>query len=132
MAVRLRTRLVLLVEDERAVRELVAEVLRDEGYVVQEARDGVEAIAALDDLVSRPDLACVVLLDMMLPRATGLDVLRYRAGQGLAVPVIAVSANNQMLAEARRLGATTTMSKPFELEELLALIKSCSQEGHGE
>ncbi len=58
---------VLVVEDDPAIREFVVEALRDEGYPVQVARDGHEAIAALQEGSPPPDRLCLVLLDMMLP-----------------------------------------------------------------
>src|SRR4051812_25431451 len=56
---------VLVVEDEPAVREMVADFLRDEGYTVEEARDGAEAIRSLDNHCEQSDHLCAVLLDMM-------------------------------------------------------------------
>src|SRR5256885_5945283 len=82
---------VLLVEDEPPVRELVAELLREEGYEVREARDGVEAIRTLDESLLPSGRACLILLDMMLPRVDGVGVLRHLAERGAHVPVVAMS-----------------------------------------
>jgi CheY-like chemotaxis protein len=62
---------VLLVEDDSTLREVVAELLRLEGYAVEEAQDGAEAVRALQEHQPPPDYYCGVLLDMMLPQVSG-------------------------------------------------------------
>ena len=69
--------LALVVDDEESVRELLAEVLWQEGYSTVEARDGQQAIEILDELILPSEIPCVVLLDMMLPRVSGLGVLDH-------------------------------------------------------
>ena len=113
---------VLVVEDEPAVRELVADFLRDEGYEVEEARDGAEAIHRLDWHHRRADHLCAVLLDMMLPRVDGVGVLRHLATVGADVPVVAMSASRQHLTAALAAGARTTVPKPFDLDWLLSAM----------
>jgi two-component system, OmpR family, response regulator MprA len=113
---------VLLVEDEPAVRDLVADFLREEGYEVEEVRDGAEAIRSLDTHHHRADHLCAVLLDMMLPRVDGVGVLRYLATMGDEVPVVAMSASREHLKSALAAGARTTVPKPFDLDRLLAAM----------
>jgi CheY-like chemotaxis protein len=72
----MRSRTVLVVEDEAPIREILTCALSDRGYEVQEARDGLQAIRALDEQHADGDRPCIVLLDMMLPRVNGLEVLR--------------------------------------------------------
>jgi CheY-like chemotaxis protein len=116
---------VLVVEDEPAVRELVTEVLRDEGYEVAEARDGAEAIRVLEQRRS-PTRFCAVVLDMMLPRMDGVSVLRRLRDRGADVPVVAMSASSAHLALAEAAGARTTVAKPFDVDLLLgAVLSSC-------
>jgi CheY-like chemotaxis protein len=110
------------VEDEPAVRELVADLLRDEGYEVEEARDGAEAIRRLDSHHRRGDHLCAVLLDMMLPRVNGIGVLRHLAEVDDAVPVVAMSASREHLAAAVAAGARTAVAKPFDLDRLLSAM----------
>src|SRR5690348_13551485 len=105
--------IVLVVEDEPAVREFVADFLRDEGYEVEEVRDGAEAIHALERHQRRHDHLCAVLLDMMLPRVDGVGVLRHLATAGTEVPVVAMSASREHLAAALAEGAQTAVAKPF-------------------
>lgn len=111
---------ILYVEDDAGIRRVFAEVLREEGYTVHEAADGVEAIAALD--AAAPGTYCLLLLDMMLPRVAGDGVLAHVQRQGSALPVIAMSASTDHLRLARANGALVALAKPVELDELLALI----------
>ncbi len=115
---------VLIVEDEPSIRELVADVLCNEGYPVLEAQDGLQAIHALERHRTRVG---VVLLDMMLPHVDGVGVLRYLAERGANVPVVAMSASAQELAKATPAGAQTTLPKPFDLDRLLDTVaRYCS------
>ena len=83
---------IILVEDTPMVRCFLVDLLRDEGYEVVEARDGVEAIELLDDGAASAGV-CLMVLDMNLPQVDGLGVLRYLAERGRAIPVIAMSAD---------------------------------------
>ena len=108
---------VLVVEDEPLLRDLVAEVLRDEGYAVVTAGDGREAIDALER--ERPQL---VLMDVMMPTLDGRAAYRaMRARPDLpAVPVVLMSA----AVGPERLDPTISafLPKPFDLDDLLALV----------
>ena len=114
---------VLLVEDDSGIRELVAELLQGEGYSVLEAEDGAEAIDRLVQLRAMGQLPSAIILDMMLPRVSGVEVLRYLQGLGLSTPVIAMSANREELAKAEAAGAQATLAKPFGLSQLLGILK---------
>jgi len=126
----MRRHTVLLVEDEPAVRELAALVLRDEGYDVVEARDGLEALQVIDEQVPLSDHAAVVLLDLMLPKVSGLQVLeRLQQTKDAAPPVVAMSASSVHLSQAAMAGADATLAKPFDLGSLLDVIaRYCSPE----
>ena len=113
---------VLVVEDDPAIREVVVEALGDEGYPVRVARDGAEAITALREGSPPPDRLCLVLLDMMLPKANGVDVLRALTDLGGYVPVVAMSADRARLSEARAAGAQVTVTKPFDLDRLIDIV----------
>jgi two-component system response regulator MprA len=112
---------ILLVEDDAAIRAVVADLLRDEGYTVTEAADGAAAIDALERNDRIGSIALVVL-DMNLPHVDGLGVLRHIAGKGLFVPVIAMSAAMSNLAAAQASGARDALLKPFELERFLDVV----------
>ncbi|HEY7061962.1 MAG TPA: response regulator [Chloroflexota bacterium] len=114
---------ILVVEDEAPVRELLAFVLRDEGHEVVEARDGQEAIRLLDSYAEPAAHVCLVLLDMMLPRVGGVQVLQHLAARGLYVPVIAMSASRRHLQEAEASGAQAVLPKPFELDAVIAAVE---------
>jgi CheY-like chemotaxis protein len=110
------------------VRELTADVLRDEGYDVVEARDGLEALQLIDEHVPLSDHAAVVLLDLMLPKVSGLQVLaRLQQTEDAAPPVVAMSASTTHLNQAAMAGADATLAKPFDLTTLLDTIaRYCS------
>jgi len=113
---------ILVVEDDPGVRELVALYLADEGFPVEEACDGAEAIAALERHQPTPDYYSLMLLDMMLPAVDGLGVLRYLADDGPRLPVVAMSADHERLVRAVAAGADATIAKPFDLDRLLGVI----------
>lgn len=114
----------LVVEDDRAIRELVAERLRAEGYTVEEAEDGLGAIRALETHRPPPLHYGAVLPDLMLPKASGLEVLaRLRRELGDYVPVVAMSASSLALEVALDAGAVAAVAKPFDIEDLLSTFE---------
>ena len=113
---------ILLVEDDAAVRGLVGDVLRDEGYAVIEIPDGSKAIAALQAHCPPPRSLSLVILDMMLPGADGVSVLGALADLGDYVPVIAMSADRGQLTRAMKAGARSTVAKPFDLDQFLTVV----------
>lgn len=111
-------KLVLVVDDEYAIADLLAELLGDEGYRVITASDGAHALRAVAN--ETPDCA---LIDLMMPRMNGIELIKaMQADPRLAeVPVILMSAamRSHYLAE---LGISGVLQKPFTLPELLSLI----------
>ena len=110
---------ILIAEDEAPIANLIRSALEDAGYHCTWASDGT---AAADLLDSTPfDL---VLLDIMLPKADGYEVLEYC--KGLEVPVIFLTAKGtvQDRVKGLRLGAEDYITKPFELMELLARVET--------
>ncbi len=112
---------ILLVEDQPSLRGLTADLLRDEGYRVVEARDGVEAIQVLDRQQPATRFS-LILLDVMLPVVDGLGVLDHLTALGASPPVVAMSASPSRLAAAQAAGAQATIPKPFDLDELLDVV----------
>ena len=111
---------VLVVDDEREIREAVAEVLADEGYEVLDAGDGAEALSKL-----RAFHPSVVLLDLMMP---GMNGWEFREAQQhdpdlSGIPVIVLSA----LGKAAGIDAAGYIRKPFELDELLTAVRTHAQ-----
>lgn len=111
---------VLVVEDDAALRETVAEILADAGYAVSSAGNGREALA--EAAVRHPDL---ILLDLMMPTMNGWQ---FRAAQqklpGLAaVPVIVMSACSDLEGESDLGAVAASFSKPFDVAALLEGIR---------
>jgi two-component system, OmpR family, response regulator len=111
---------VLVVDDEPAIRELLSLALGYEGFDVRTAADAAAAVAAAREF--RPD---AVLLDVMLPDGTGLEVLGRMRADAPALPVMFVTARD---AAADRVAGLTAggddyLSKPFSLEDLLARLR---------
>jgi CheY-like chemotaxis protein len=112
---------ILVVEDDDDIREVVEEVLSAEGYRVDVAKDGLDALDKLDG-AARPPL---ILLDMMMPRMDGETFLRaLRDKPALAdAPVVVISGNAAVRDQARALRVDACLVKPFELDELLGVIR---------
>jgi CheY-like chemotaxis protein len=110
---------ILLVDDDEDIRAVLALVLAAAGHQVEQARDGVDALARLRRVV--PDL---MLLDMMMPRMDGEELLRtVRRDRRLAdVPVVLLSGHQSAREKAAELGADGCLVKPIELEDLVATI----------
>src|SRR5690242_17759372 len=112
---------VLVVEDDQQIRKVVVDALRSEGYGVEEVTDGAAAVHRLDQAV---DGICMVVLDMNLPYVDGAQILQHRALGSGTLPIIAMSANPNLLAAARQAEAWETLDKPFGIADLLAAVES--------
>ena len=114
-----RPKRVLVVEDDPAVRTIVTEVCRREGYDVVEAATGRAGVEAAQS--QNPDL---VLLDWVLPDISGLDVCREMRRQGVAAPVIMVTARSSKVdvVVGLEVGADDYLTKPFDSRELAARL----------
>jgi DNA-binding response OmpR family regulator len=115
---------VLVVEDEASIRDLIEEVLEEAGFSVVAVADGAAAIRVLEMRRDPAQHFCVVFLDLMLPRVSGLDVLQWLRVHAQLVPVVAMSASRQHLAQAILAGARVAVAKPFEIDELISLVAS--------
>jgi DNA-binding response OmpR family regulator len=113
---------VLIVEDEEKISRLLQLELSYEGYEVEIAANGREA---LEKASSRA--WDVILMDVMLPEITGIEVLRRLRKVDLTTPVIMLTARNSTPDKVNGLdqGANDYITKPFEIEELLARIRAC-------
>src|SRR6478672_7601030 len=111
---------ILVVDDEKTLRDTLEYNLRREGYRVHTAADGNEAIRIAYD--ERPDL---IILDIMLPGASGFDVCRAVRKQ-LTVPILMLSAREEEIDKVLglELGADDYLTKPFGLRELLARVRA--------
>jgi DNA-binding response OmpR family regulator len=114
---------VLVVEDDTAIRDLLADVLQEEGYVVESVEDGAEALERLHAPASPTPRYCVVVLDNRLPTVSGLDVLRQLQQRDATPPVIWVSAHAEEFAEAIDAGAAVAVTKPFDIDLLAGAVR---------
>jgi two-component system response regulator MprA len=112
---------ILVVDDDRAVRESLRRSLSFNGYTVDLAEDGVEALEAITN--ERPD---AVILDVMMPRLDGLEVCRQLRSTGDDLPILVLTARDSVSERVAGLdaGADDYLPKPFALEELLARLRA--------
>ena len=113
---------ILVVDDERAVRESLERALDLEGYEVELAADGEAALDRLDAVVP----ADAVILDVLMPGIDGLEVCRRLRARGDAVPVLMLTARAEVDSRVAGLdaGADDYLAKPFALAELLARLRA--------
>jgi len=113
-------RTILVVDDEPTLREALVEALETEGFRVVSAADGREALARFR--AERPDL---ILLDLMLPELSGIEVCRIIRAES-AVPIVMLTAKDSELDKVvgLELGADDYVTKPFSLRELTARIRA--------
>ena len=112
-----------MVDDERAVRESLRRALELEGYEIELAADGREALTVLGDEEPQPD---AVILDVLMPGVDGLEVCRSLRKAGNHVPVLMLTARDEVENRVAGLdaGADDYVTKPFALEELLARVRA--------
>jgi two-component system, OmpR family, response regulator MprA len=118
---------ILVVDDERAVRDSLRRALELQGYEVELAVDGAEALARLNTN-GHPD---AVVLDILMPGIDGLEVCRRIRRAGNAVPVLMLTARDAVgdRVEGLDAGADDYLVKPFALEELLARVRALLRRG---
>jgi DNA-binding response OmpR family regulator len=110
---------VLVVDDDPAIREALDRALRLEGFEVSTGDDGEAALASVEE--RPPD---VMVLDVMMPGLTGVEVVRRLRADGYELPICVLSARDELAdrVEGLRAGADDYLVKPFELEELVARL----------
>jgi two-component system response regulator MprA len=113
---------ILVVDDERAVRESLRRALELEGYEIELAADGSEALYRLEG-DAEPD---AMILDVLMPGVDGLEVCRRLRGRGSKLPVLMLTARTQVedRVEGLDAGADDYVTKPFALDELLARVRA--------
>ncbi len=118
---------ILVVDDDPPIRRMLDRTLAAEGYRIETAGDGGEALAAVER--SAPDL---VVLDVAMPGLDGLAVCRRIRGKGLATPVLLLTARDEVGERVAGLdaGADDYLVKPFATEELLARVRALLRRGH--
>lgn len=115
---------ILLVDDDARFRKIIAKTLSTAGYDVVEARNGSDGIAAARH--SRPAL---VITDLVMPEKEGIETIRELRREHPGLPIIAMSgytvSSNFYLQAATKLGADTSLAKPFGSDELLTAVRGC-------
>jgi two-component system chemotaxis response regulator CheY len=121
---------VLVADDDQAIRETIELVLKDAGHSVLQAADGAEAL----EMLRTSDQRMVVLLDQLMPRMDGINVLRAVAGDrklAHAHGYVLVSGVSHVLSEDERVILTQAhagvLPKPFDLDELLEVVDQTAQ-----
>jgi CheY-like chemotaxis protein len=115
---------ILVVDDEKPIRDLIRQTLEGVGHTVVEAPDGLVALQ-----VFRANPAALVITDILMPEQEGLGFIRELRQEFPAVKVIALSGGSvkigfDVLDVAKRFGAVTALEKPFQLAELLRAVEA--------
>jgi DNA-binding response OmpR family regulator len=108
---------ILVVENELRTRQLIAYLLREEGYEVDEADDGVSALRILEQKV-----VDLIICDVVMPRLNAFDVLEYIKSRSLSSSIILITGHPYLLTE-KGLGDLTCFMKPFNMYDLLHKVK---------
>jgi len=118
---------ILIVDDEQELRQRLREALRNQRYLVETARNGVEA---LDKIVDN-DSFDLIILDIMMPGRDGLSVLKELRKESINTPVLMLTALSDLDNRVRGLdqGADDYLAKPFSMSELLARIRAMLRRG---
>jgi two-component system, chemotaxis family, chemotaxis protein CheY len=110
-------RLILIVDDDPAIRSTVSEILDMEGYPVQTAANGQEALSKVR--ATRPWL---IILDMRMPIMDGWAFARTLQEEGIKIPILVMTAAQNARRWAEEIGANAYIPKPFDLDELLNAV----------
>jgi len=121
------SRHVLVVDDDRAVRESLRRSLEFNGYQVSLANDGADALASIG--ATAPD---ALVIDVMMPRLDGIETTRALRAAGSDLPILVLTARDTVgdRVEGLDAGADDYLTKPFALEELLARLRALLRRAH--
>src|SRR5436853_7185495 len=119
---------VVIVDDDHDMRELLATVLAAKGFHTVTAEDGLEGLHVLRTVRHRaPDVPCLVLLDLKMPRLSGNEFRRAQLGDPIVatVPIAVMSGAVDAAEHAATLGAVATLTKPIDFDVLLEVVRRC-------
>jgi CheY-like chemotaxis protein len=115
---------ILVIDDDPAILATVADILGDEGYLVRTAANGAEGLAAVEQ-----SLPALVLLDMRMPVLDGWSFVRTLRERGVNLPIVVMTAAQDVRRWAQEVGAVDYLAKPFDLPELLAVVERPERAG---
>jgi DNA-binding response OmpR family regulator len=111
---------ILVIDDDPSMRNLVSRILTAEGHAVRQAQNGVAGLAEF-----RRMYPALVITDMVMPDAEGIETIRELRREAPTLPIIAMSGSGALyLKSAARLGATATIEKPFRPADFRSLVDS--------
>ena len=112
---------VLVVDDDPDILEALSEILEAEGFKIKKARNGLEALDRL-----APEPPDLILLDLMMPVMDGWEFAKRMKQDSKpgSIPIIVLSADRNVNSKAKEIGAVGYLAKPFELNELLTMVRS--------
>jgi CheY-like chemotaxis protein len=115
---------VLIIEDDFEIRKALLDILRSEGYSVQAATDGQEALEVLRKGAQKPN---VIILDLMMPVMDGWIFRNHQLQDPsiAKIPVIVITAEGTAKAKAKAMNAVAGIRKPIDLDELLGTLRTC-------
>ena len=116
--------IVLIVEDEEAIREVIGDVLQDHGFRILSAGNGAEALQCLDTI--RPD---VMVLDLLMPVMHGwafMEAYSERTG-GPPIPIVVVSVNPALPRSFARFGVRHIIAKPFDIDDMVDAVQDAAR-----
>jgi heavy metal response regulator len=121
---------ILVVEDERKVASFIRQGLQEEGHAVEIAADGAAALELLEEAPAYD----LVILDLMLPKRDGFEVLKTLRQQRSQTPVLVLTARDSVSDKVRGLdlGADDYLTKPFAFDEFLARVRALLRRGAGQ
>ena len=125
---------IILIEDDPRIADFLQRGLRAEGLQVQRAATGPEGLALVLETARQTKVEAsttVVVLDLMLPGMNGMEICQTLRAQGIAIPILMLTALNTLEERVAglRMGADDYLCKPFEFEELLARLEALARRG---
>lgn len=122
----IQNKTLFLIEDDLDLRESLRDLLEIEGYGVEQASDGSDA---LDKLRARSDMPDLILLDWMMPRMDGAQFCAAKKNFPLidAVPIVLLTADGRLNEKVNQIGAATGIAKPVDVDVLLNAIERLIQ-----
>jgi two-component system, chemotaxis family, chemotaxis protein CheY len=118
---------ILVIDDDDDIREVMQDVLAGEGFIVDAAKDGLDAL----DKLEHDGQTKLILLDMMMPNMDGEAFLKALRGKPALADarVVVISGNAAVREKAHSLHAAACLVKPFELDELLGVVRRLTHNG---